>query len=304
MLLLAGGIGAASALRDMGWRTFAVALASVALAPLLVALLVSTLQVFAQLARFVVLLPPEGRAPLRDLLDATAIGALLNYTTPLRSGDAYRLVRLAPAGEGQKGRLAPLLAAIVVERIADVGVLFAMAAWASGPELVSWLSRSLPTGWTVAALAALIAALAGAGLVFARRLPRALGSFVGSAWGLLRSPRFASSIGVAFATWALDAGTLYWTSRSGGYPLSFRDAMQCVFVLNVGIAFPITVGNVGIFEATLGYALSRHGIPAEHALAIATVEHFAKMAGLFACVGLLRLGRLVPGLGATRRHPA
>jgi uncharacterized membrane protein YbhN (UPF0104 family) len=67
--------------------------------------------------------------------------------------------------------------------------------------------------------------------------------------------------------------------------------MESVFVLNLGIAVPVTVGNLGVFEAALAFALARHGIRAEDALAIATLEHFVKFSGLGLCVGTLRLGR-------------
>jgi hypothetical protein len=241
VILLGGGIGAISTLHGMDWRAFGGALAGVALLPLAIALAVSTLQVFAQLLRFYVLVPPSVMPPLWELLDATAIGQLLNYATPLRAGDAYKLLRLAPGaapGEAKTGRFGTLLAALLVERAADVVGLFVMAAWASLSELEAWWLSVLPTAgtaWKIAIAAVAVALLLA---VLARRLPRALGSFFGTTWGALRSPRFAASIGVALLTWTLDAGTLYWTTRAGGYPLSFREVMQSVFVLNLGSRCP------------------------------------------------------------------
>jgi len=309
VILLGGGIGAISTLHGMDWRAFGGALAGVALVPLAIALAVSTLQVFAQLLRFYVLVPATVMPPLWELLDATAIGQLLNYATPLRAGDAYKLLRLAPgvAGEAKTGRFGTLLAALLVERAADVVGLFVMAAWASLSELEAWWFSVLPsagTAWKIAIAAVVVALLLA---VLARRLPRALGSFFGTTWGALRSPRFAASIGVALLTWTLDAGTLFWTTRAGGFPLPFRAVMQSVFVLNLGIAMPITVGNIGVFEAALAFALTRHGVPAERALAIATVEHFAKFSGLGLCVGMLRLARVrrgrPPPLRSAQRGP-
>ena len=55
-------------------------------------------------------------------------------------------------------------------------------------------------------------------------------------------------------------------------------------------AIPVTVGNLGIFEVSLAFALSRYGIAPERALVIATLEHVAKLAGLVLCIGILRLG--------------
>jgi uncharacterized membrane protein YbhN (UPF0104 family) len=291
VILLGGAIGAVSTLHSMDWKKFGEALAGVALVPLGLALAVSTVQVYAQLGRFVVLVPPPARHPLFELLDATAVGQLLNYATPLRAGDAYKLVRLAPDRQDQKGRFSILLAALLVERVADVAGLFVMAAWASLSELRAWWLSVVPSNGNLLAIGLGAAVLAGALALLTRKLPRLLGTFFGNVWGALWSPRFARALGMALVTWSLDAGTLFWTTRAGGYPLPFRDVMQCVFVLNLGIAVPVTVGNLGVFEAALGFALTRHGVPTEHALAIATVEHFAKFSGLGLCVGTLRLGR-------------
>ena len=291
VILLGGGIGAVSTLHAMDWGAFAGALASVALLPLTLALVVSTLQVYAQLARFVVLVPPEARQPLVELLDATAVGQLLNYATPLRAGDAYKLIRLAPARE-ERGRFSLLLAALLVERVADIAALLVMAAWASFPELLAWSRTLLPsrTGLLASALGA--AGLALVLALFAGRIQRLLGGFLAHVQGALWSPRFARSLAVSLLTWSLDAGTLYWTTRSvGSYALSFRDVMHAVFVLNVGIAVPVTVGNLGVFEAALAFALTRHGVAAADALAIATLEHFVKFSGLGLCIVTLRAWR-------------
>jgi uncharacterized membrane protein YbhN (UPF0104 family) len=292
VLILAGGVGAVASLRDMGWGAVGRALAGVSLLLLGAAFLVSTLQVFAQLARFVVLVPQEVRPPMLELLDATAIGQLLNYATPLRSGDAYKLLRLAPVGEHKMRRFAPLLAALLVERVADIAALVVMATWASASDLARWARSAVPARWVGAEVAALVAIAVVAAICLIASLRRIVRRFLRDVWGSMASLRFARSFGISLLTWTLDAGTLWWTSRSGGYAISFRDAMQSVFVLNVGIAVPVTVGNLGVFEASLAFGLSHHGIPAQNALAIATLEHCAKFAGLGLCVGALRLARV------------
>ena len=292
-LVVAGGVGAVGTLRGMGWRAVTGALANVSLVLLAVALVVSTLQVFAQLARFVVLVPRPVRPPMLELLDATAIGQLLNYATPLRSGDAYKLLRLAPGGEQKTPRFAPLLAALLVERVADILALLVMATWASASDLAGWSSSVVPTKWTGVEVAAGVAALVIAVFVLVAPLRRVVQRFLRQAWGSMSPLRFARSFAISIVTWSLDAGTLWWTARSGGYPVSFRDLMQSVFVLNVGIAVPITMGNLGVFEASLAFALTRHGVPAQNALAIATLEHFAKFGGLGLCIGVLRLVRAI-----------
>ena len=306
MILVGGGIGAVSSFHAMDWSAFGAALAAVSLVPLVLAIVVSTVQVYAQLARFLVLVPPGARHPLIELLDATAVGQLLNYATPLRAGDAYKLIRLAPDSGSRKGRFSVLLAALLAERVADVAALFVMAAWASLSELVAWSRTMIPSRPAIAAVTVGCAIAALAIVFFARRMPRGVGTFLRNVRDAMWSPRFTRALAVSLVTWSLDAGTLYWTTRTvGAYALSFRDVMQSVFVLNLGIAVPVTVGNLGVFEASLAFALTRHGVSSADALAIAMLEHFVKFAGLFLCVGTLRLGRaLAPVAPADPSDPA
>jgi uncharacterized membrane protein YbhN (UPF0104 family) len=288
VLVVGGGIGLVSTLHRIDWAAFGSAFARVSSVPFVLALCVSTVQVFAQLARFAVILPREERAPLRDLLEVTAVGQLLNYTTALRAGDAYKLARLSSKAEHTKRRFARLAAALVLERIADVVTLLVVAAATTGSWMVAWTVSRMPTPAT--ALRAAVATGVGAIVVslVVRRAPLFL-RFAHDAWKAMASPGFARCLIVALVAWVLDAGTLYWTSRSAGCAIAFRTAVPCVFLLNVGIAIPVTVGNIGIFEASLAFALSRYGVLPERALVIATLEHVEKLAGLVLCVALLRL---------------
>ncbi len=290
MLVVGGGFGIASTLRRVQWATFASALAHLSPLPVALALGVSTLQVFAQLARFAVLVPRAARTPLRELLDATAVGQLLNSTTALRAGDAYKLARLSSNAEDPKWRLTKLAAALVIERVADIVALVFVTAWTLGSLSGALSSSAVFTDETAShvAIAAAIGAIALSWI--ARRLPGAAGLFARDTWEAISSPRFARCFVVAVGTWILDATTLYWTARSVGCPITLRTAIPCVFLLNVGTAIPVTVGNLGIFEVSLAFALSRYGIAPERALVIATLEHVAKLAGLVLCIGILRLG--------------
>jgi uncharacterized membrane protein YbhN (UPF0104 family) len=301
VLLLVAGVCAVIAARAMQWKAFGTALGQMSLPLVGAALSVSTIQVFWQLARFLVFIPRAQRSPLWELLDATAVGQLLNYVTPLRSGDAYKLLRLFPDREASKGRFTVVLTALLLERVADVVALLVMTALAALRDVKSLLGSRVAAPVTFRDLAfALVGAAIGIGL-FAGVTPRipAVRRFLVETWRLLWSPRFVLGIGVAMIAWLFDAGTLWCTTRSGGYYVSLRKAMECVFVLNLGIAVPVTVGNLGIFEASLAFALSRAGIRAENALAIATLEHCMKFGGLLLCVGLLRLA-VLPARGASR----
>jgi uncharacterized membrane protein YbhN (UPF0104 family) len=289
VLVVAGGVGLASTLHRIDWMVFAGALANVSAVPLAVAFSISTVQVFAQLARFVAILPREGRPPLRQLLEVTAVGQLLNYTTPLRAGDAYKLARLSSNGESSGGGLVALTSGLVLERVADVMALLVVTLPTVASLHLDGKLSALPARETVPRIAIAVVVVAFAGQVLVRRRPGLLARFAHDSVQTLRSPRFGRCFVVAVAAWILDAATLYWTARSAGSAIAFTTALPCVFLLNVGIAIPVTVGNLGIFEASLAFGLTQYGIGAERALAIATVEHVAKLVGLVVCTALVKL---------------
>lgn len=188
VLVVGGGIGIASTLHRIDWATFGSAFAHVSLLPFAIALSVSTLQVFAQLARFAVILPRAARAPLRELLEVTAVGQLLNYTTPLRAGDAYKLARLSSSAEPEKGRFATLAAALALERVADVGTLLLVTA-ATTTSWITTMNVSAPTR-TAALGAALAVALGALGVSLVVHLaPGVLHRFARGAWRLWHRPR-------------------------------------------------------------------------------------------------------------------
>jgi uncharacterized membrane protein YbhN (UPF0104 family) len=288
-LVVAGGVGLASTLRRFDWATFGRALAHVSALPLAMALCTGTVQVFAQLARFAAIVPRQDRARLGTFLDVTAVGQLLNYTTPLRAGDAYKLARLSPSEADPQGRFANVASALVLERVADILALVLIAALALGSLGDTWELTALPAR-SIAWRAGLAAAFAAIVVVaVALRPPRALVRFLRNTRETMGSLRFVGCVAVALVAWSLDAGALWWTARSGGCAIAFAAAVQCVFVLNVGIALPLTVASLGIFEATLAFALSRHAIGAESALVIATLDHFVILAGHVLCVAIVRI---------------
>jgi uncharacterized membrane protein YbhN (UPF0104 family) len=284
LLVVAGGIGLASTLHRIDWTVFADVLGQVSALPLAIAFFISTVQVFGQLARFVAILPRAGRPPLRQLLEVTAVGQLLNYTTPLRAGDAYKLARLS-----SNGGLVALTSGLVLERVADVMALLLVTLPTVASLHLAGKVSAMPVREIVPRIAIAVVVVTFAGEVLIRRRPGVLARFAHESLETLRSHRFARCLAVAVAAWILDASTLYWTARSAGSAIAFTTALPCVFLLNVGIAIPVTVGNLGIFEASLAFGLTQYGIGAERALAIATVEHVAKLVGLVVCTALLKL---------------
>lgn len=193
-----------------------------------------------------------------------------------------------------------VLSTTLAERVADTLSLFALSGIAIAlefpPSLRQWFARELkrPTlqqiTWAAAGLALLLAVFFWIGtrsrLIPARMALRKLGkSLRRDLW----SRYFAASVAVATVTWLLDAGTLVLSAKAGGAPLSLMQAMACIFVLNIGIAIPLTVANVGVFEASMAFALGAYGLGLEQAIGVATAVHAIKLAGSFGCLALFSL---------------
>ena len=56
--------------------------------------------------------------------------------------------------------------------------------------------------------------------------------------------------------------------------------MFVLFLLNVGIAVPITLGNIGTYEAALVVGLTLWGVETNEAVAVALSHHFVQVLSL------------------------
>ena len=64
-----------------------------------------------------------------------------------------------------------------------------------------------------------------------------------------------------------------------GFPLSPPQLVLALVVLNFGISVPVSVANLGVYEAVLAFGLSRSGVPLPSAVAIATLHHGLELLG-------------------------
>ena len=65
-----------------------------------------------------------------------------------------------------------------------------------------------------------------------------------------------------------------------GYSLSPPDALLALVIMNVSISVPVSVANLGVFEAGLAYGLTRAGIPLPAAVLLATTHHMLELLGI------------------------
>ena len=68
-------------------------------------------------------------------------------------------------------------------------------------------------------------------------------------------------------------------------------AVFLLCLLNLAIAVPVSLANVGAFEASIVFGLSTFGVPTATALAIATVHHALQLGGILFLSALIAIGR-------------
>ncbi len=262
------------------------------------------LQMLLQASRLYALLPREPGRSWIDVVRAFSLGQLANSRLPARAGDALKIARIGSAGEERASALARAAGGVLVaDKVVDLaalGILVALVGtrWLSGA--LGWVARQ---GWVLGLLAALAAAAvvvpengrrSGTGRTFRQ--------FVRGTAGLADPRRVAGGLALGMAAWLAEASVLGLLASSLGLELDAAQRLWILAALNLGIALPVTVANIGTFEAALVVALGRAGVGVPEAIAIAVAHHAFQIAG----VGGLALGSRVPlavGRAASRTRP-
>jgi uncharacterized membrane protein YbhN (UPF0104 family) len=104
-----------------------------------------------------------------------------------------------------------------------------------------------------------------------------LSSTLAAMRGALSAHRLSVIVATALVGWIAELVALIVLASGLGFHLAFPQAVVAVIVLNLGIALPVSIANVGAFEAALAVGLSRFGVPTPDAIAIATVLHAAQI---------------------------
>lgn len=86
---------------------------------------------------------------------------------------------------------------------------------------------------------------------------------------------------VSFSIGALIAELLALRLVCGalGFPLSAPQIVLALVILNLGISVPVSLANLGVYEAVLAFGLHQAGVPLPAAVAIATLHHGLELLG-------------------------
>jgi uncharacterized membrane protein YbhN (UPF0104 family) len=191
--------------------------------------------------------------------------------------------------EKRRAALADATGVMLADKAIDVVTLLVLAL-VLGPELVARMARgALHSGW---AIPLVIAGLVGA--IFALRAVWPAGfeklkAGASATWRATRSlftpTRLTAALALGFGAWFAEVVILMVLCSALGSHLSFSQSVIALFVLNLGIAVPISVANVGAYEAATVMGLGQFGVGVPEALAIGTLHHAIQIASVVLVAG-------------------
>jgi uncharacterized membrane protein YbhN (UPF0104 family) len=260
------------AVRRMSVHELLGAIAGASLAPLALAVFLSSMMLVAKAAYWKTALSRVASVPYPRMLWYTITAAGASVVLPVRGGEAIRVV----AVHKQHGVPLPVVGAVIgLEKVLDITSLLL---------LVTPLPWLLPgEAWTarlrvVAPL--LVVALVGV-LVLARR-----GRDRFEWLARLRVFDSLRNSGLAFAcvlaSWVGDVLLILVVLYAMALPVRLEAALLVLLAANLAIAIPAAPGNVGSLELGVGLALTFLHVPAERAAAFAIVYHGVQLATLLA----------------------
>jgi uncharacterized membrane protein YbhN (UPF0104 family)/SAM-dependent methyltransferase len=248
------------------------------------ALLLSCFQFLFQTLRSWTLCLPHARPKLATLSWIVLLGQTINTFAPMRSGDFARLFLLNKFKQNPESNVSDNIVSLSYEKAIDVTSLLLVVLF------VGFRSKSnLPFDITsVQGLTISFFGIASAFFIF-RLLPNTkvftllndkVRSFLSKISSLNHLRQGVPALALTLASWITEACIILLVSNFFNYPISIDGALLALVVLNLGIAVPISLANVGVYEASMAIGLTRSGIPIHLAIAIAALHHFFQAFGV------------------------
>ena len=269
----------------VSWENVFQSLRGIGIQNLLLALCMSLSQYLCIAVRFVVLLPKASASVLRrHICRIYTNGQLLNHLVPARAGDLYKVIALKSASTDPNFSSAYVVSALIIERIISTVILVVLIL-----VLVDWStlkivdlsfsdrSEQLKTMFVLVLLLGVI-------LYFIQRKSKKLHDWLvelkRSFFTILNLRRFLLILGFSVVMWTFEVLSMKFVAAPLGIDLQLGQGLFVLFLLNVGIAVPVTLGNIGTYEAALVVGLTLWGVGTNEAIAIALSHHFVQVLSL------------------------
>ncbi|MFM8316140.1 MAG: lysylphosphatidylglycerol synthase transmembrane domain-containing protein, partial [Deltaproteobacteria bacterium] len=221
-------------------------------------ILLDCLQIFFMSLRFWCLYPKEHRTLIRNVFAAMSIGQSMNAFLPARAGDFYKIASLTPKSAKSDFNMLTLTGILTADKLVDLAsflvLIFAFGSYKE--SLKSYEGQTIPWKWIIIGMVVLAASWQ---FFLKKRFGRlALWAiqFLKGLRSLLSPLQLFVTLTIAVLVWLTEALALYELSLYQHFPLTFSQAFFCLTVLNLAIAVPVSVANIGPFEASLAFAMT------------------------------------------------
>lgn len=281
----------AVAARGVSWGHVVKMAAGMPLPALVLAAIASMVQALVLATRLWAVFPHGGRPSWARVARAYGFGQLANACMPGRAGDVLKVVAMR---DDRSATATDATGVVLADKALDMVTLGLLVVVLAPALLLGVVAGALHLGWVAGA--AVLAAVAG--VVVLRRLRPAIFAKVragaSATWRSLRSlatpRRLVSGLGLGCAAWIAEAASMMLLAHPMGVHLSLAQAVGGLLVLNIGIAVPVSVANVGAYEAAMVVGLRAFGATVTQGLAIGTLHHVLQLAtvALFALVFWVR----------------
>jgi glycosyltransferase 2 family protein len=247
-------------------------------------------QMIFQTHRLWVLFPGDAKLKWTHAARAFSYGQFLNTFGPSGAGDLLKVV-LTRKHKDRNGRQIEASEAsaivLVADKVADVGSVLLLIGFA----LLETSFQVPEIPWT-GYFSQLKTILLSAVIIFFsfyilfrllrhrfKAIAHWLGGFKVGLQAIQEPKRCSGGLLMGVANWISELIALSILCVAQGYSLSYSELLLSLVILNLGTLIPIAPANIGVYEASLAFALTKFGIPAGQSLAIATVHHLCQMIG-------------------------
>ena len=276
--------------RSVDWRETWRALRSASVPLLLLATVVNLASLVVRGSRWALFLRGAGVDDLPLALRGAMVGSGLNNVLPASGGEAARVLLVARRSGAARSRVA---ATVVLDRGVDALVFLALLALA--PHVVP-LPGMLQRWGRIAgivlavAIAVLVPLLVRAsrrrtvpgplagesapeaipeGAPVMARIRATLAQFGRALGEIAGARRLAPAFAISLVSWALQLATYHYAARAAGLAASPVASAAAMLAVNVAFLFPVTPGNVGVFQVIYALVMSAFALPRGPAIAVA-----------------------------------
>lgn len=277
-----------ASLGHFGWKTVGLALLAV------------LAQIGFMVNRLWVLCAKDARVPWPQAARAMSYGQCLNHFLPARAGDVVKALYLKRRGTGDNRDLPVTESAgvIIADKVVDTTALLLviLGAMITGSKRFLHSLQEKPLWpFLIGGIAVLLIAFLAYRWLRGSQHRHAMESFLEGLKAVLDPKRLILGVLWGVAVWLGEVLSMHILVSSQGYSFTYDQLVWVLLILNLGVAIPISIANVGTFEAAMSFGLSQLGMPLAPALAVATVHHALQIGGVLLWAGVLWLIAAIRG---------